>query len=333
MLVTPCQAILGYVAVQHKAGTFKMAGPPRPWKALADLTPIWTRLMEVDHYENFPVASVLLPKALRAPVGVIYHVARTADDIADEGDWSPAERHARLADFRDGLDAVAQGRPAPVHPTLFAKLGDVVHQCKLPMQPFYDLVSAFDQDIDTVRYGDRFELLDFCRRSANPVGHLMLHLINEATPENLADSDAICTALQLITFLQDVPADWRRGRIYLPQADLQRFGVTEAQIAAGVADDAWRAFMAHKVTLVRSLMVSGAPLALRVPGRFGLELCSVVHGGLRLLERIERGGYDVFSKRPTLTASDWAVVLMRTGLMWLSRRVSVRAPSIESNNA
>jgi squalene synthase HpnC len=289
--------------------------------------------MEADHYENFPVASVLLPKALRAPVGVIYHVARTADDIADEGDWSPAERHARLADFRDGLDAVAQGRPAPVHPTLFAKLADVIRHCGLPLAPFYDLVSAFDQDIDTQRYADRFELLDFCGRSANPVGHLMLHLIEAATPENLADSDAICTSLQFITFLQDVGADWQRGRIYLPQADLDHYNVTEAQIAAGVVDNAWRELMRHEIAFARSLMTSGAPLALRVPGRFGLELCSVVHGGLRLLERIERSGYDVFRERPRLTASDWAVVLWRTAAMWLSRRVSVPAPSIESNNA
>ncbi len=300
---------------------------------LADPTPIWTPWMEADHYENFPVANVLLPKALRAPVGVIYHVARTADDIADEGDWSPAERHARLADFRAGLDAVAQGRPANVHPMLFARLAEVVRQNGLPLEPFYNLVSAFGQDIDTVRYADRLDLLDFCHRSANPVGHLMLHLIDEASPENLADSDAICTALQFITFLQDIGADWRRGRVYLPQADLERFNVTEAQIAAGVADGAWRALMRHEVAFARSLMRSGAPLALRVPGRFGLELCSVVHGGLRLLERIERSGYDVFRERPALAAADWAVVLWRTAAMWLSRRVSVPTPSIESNNA
>jgi squalene synthase HpnC len=298
-----------------------------------DMTPFWTALMEPDHYDEFPVARVLLPKALRAPVGVIYHVARTLDDIADEGDWSPEERHTRLADFRDGLDAVAQGRPARVHPMLFAQLANVVRENRLPLEPFYDLVAAFDQDIDTTRYADRFELLDYCHRSANPVGRLMLHLIDAATPDNLADSDAICTALQLITFLQDVGADWQRGRIYLPLADLQRFGVTEPQIAAGVVDDAWRALMAHEVARARALMVSGAPLALRVPGRFGLELCSVVHGGLRVLDVIERGGYDVFRARPTLRTPDWAVVLLRTAAMWLSRRVGVRAPSIESNNA
>ncbi|QBR00315.1 squalene synthase HpnC [Paraburkholderia pallida] len=289
--------------------------------------------MEPDQYDDFPVARILLPKALRAPVGVIYHVARTLDDIADEGDWSAEERHLRVADFRAGLDAVAQGRLAPVHPALFAELAKVMVRCRLPLEPFYDLVSAFDQDIDTTRYADRFELLDFCRRSANPIGHLMLHLIDEATPENLADSDAICTALQLITFLQDVPADWKRGRIYLPQADRERLKVSEAQIAAGRVDGAWCALMEHEVARARALMVSGAPLALRVPGRFGLELCSVVHGGLRMLEVIERADYDVFRARPRLGAADWAVVLMRTAAMWLSRRVGARMPSIESNNA
>lgn len=289
--------------------------------------------MEPDQHDDFPVARILLPKALRAPVGVIYHLARTLDDIADEGDWSAEERHLRLADFRAGLDAVAQGRCAPVHPALFARLAKVVHQCRLPLEPFYDLVSAFDQDIRTTRYADRHDLLDFCRRSANPIGHLMLHLIGEATPANLADSDAICTALQLITFLQDVPADWSRGRIYLPQADRERMQVSDAQIATGRVDDAWRALMAHEVAHARALMLRGAPLALRVPGRFGLELCSVVHGGLRMLEIIERGGYDVFRARPRLGAADWAVVLLRTGAMWLSRRVGAGVPSIESNNA
>jgi squalene synthase HpnC len=287
--------------------------------------------MEVDHYENFPVASFLLPKAMRAPVGVIYHVARTADDIADEGDWSPVERHARLADFRAGLDAVAAGRPAPVHPQLFGKLAGVVAQHDVPLAPFYDLVSAFDQDIDVTRYQEWPALLDYCRRSANPVGHLMLHLVDASTPENLADSDAICTALQLINFWQDVAIDWQKGRVYLPLVDLARFGVTETQIADGIVDDAWRALMAHEVAYVRAMIVRGAPLALRVPGRFGIELCSVVHGGLRILERIERVGYDVFRHRPVLGVADWAVVAARTVAMFLSRRVGVRAPSAEGS--
>jgi squalene synthase HpnC len=285
--------------------------------------------MDVDQYENFPVPSVLLPKALRAPVDIIYQVVRTAADIADEGDWSAAERHARLADFRAGLDAVAQRRAAPVHPLLFGKLAGVVAQYRLPLAPFYDLLDACAQDIDTSRYADRAALLGYCRHSANPLGHLMLHLVSAATPENLTDADAICTASQLISFWLDVAADWKKNRVYLPLADLRRFGVTEAHIANGVVDDAWRALMAHEVSFVRDMLVRGAPLALRIPGRLGIELCGAVHGGLRFLERIEKAGYDVFRQRPVLNTFDWCVVAVRTVVMRLSRRVGVEARSIE----
>ncbi|HEY1998224.1 squalene synthase HpnC [Paraburkholderia sp.] len=287
--------------------------------------------MEADHYENFPIARVWLPKALRGPIGVIYQVSRTAAEIAEEGNWRPAERHARLADFRAGLDAVASGHMAPVHPLLFGKLAGVAAQYKLPLAPFYDLVSALDQEIDTTRYADRPALLDYCRRAAHPVGHLMLHLFQAASAENLADSDAICTALHLTNFWQDVAPNWKNGRVYLPLADLQRFGVTEAQLAKGVVDDAWRALMAYEVAYARAMLVRGAPLALRLPGRAGLVLCGIVHGGLRILERIETAGYDVFRHRPALGAFDWCVVAARSVTMWLSRRVGVRATSIEGN--
>ncbi|MFM0392867.1 squalene synthase HpnC [Paraburkholderia phytofirmans] len=287
--------------------------------------------MDVDQYENFPVASVLLPKALRAPIGIIYQVVRTAGDIADEGDWSATERHARLADFRAGLDAVAERRAAPVHPLLFGKLAGVVAQYKLPLAPFYDLLHACGQDIDINRYADRAALLDYCRHSANPLGHLMLHLIGAATPENLADADAICTASQLISFWLDVSADWKKDRVYLPLADMRRFNVTEAHIANGVADHDWQALMAHEVSFVREMLVRGAPLALRIPGRLGIELCGAVHGGLRFLERIENAGYDVFHERPVLNTFDWCVVAARTVVMWLSRRVGGQARSIEGN--
>ncbi|CAB3800152.1 squalene synthase HpnC [Paraburkholderia fynbosensis] len=285
--------------------------------------------MDVDQYENFPVPSVLLPKALRAPVDIIYQVVRTAADVADEGDWSAVERHARLADLRAGLDAVAQRRAAPVHPLLFGKLAGVVAQYKLPLAPFYELLDACAQDIGTRRYGDRAALLDYCRRSANPLGHLMLHLADAATPDNLADADAICTASQLISFWLDVAADWKRDRVYLPLADLRRFGVTEAQIANGIVDNAWQALMAHEVSFVRDMLVRSAPLALRIPGRLGIELCVAVHGGLRFLERIEKAGYDVFRERPVLGTFDWCVVALRAVVMRLSRRVGVQAQSIE----
>lgn len=289
------------------------------------------RWMDVDQHENFPVPSVLLPKALRAPVDIIYQVVRTAAHIAAETGQSAAERHARLADLRAGLDAVAQRRTAPVHPQLFGKLAGVVAQYKLPLAPFYDLLDACAQGIDTSRYADRAALLDYCRRSANTLGHLMLHLLGEATPENLADADAICTASQLIGFWLDVAADWKKNRVYLPLADLRRFGVTEAHIADAIVDDAWRALMAHEVSFVWDLLVRGAPLALRIPGRLGIELCAAVHGGLRFLERIEKARYDVFRERPVLNTFDWCVVALRAVLMRLSRRVGVEARSIEGN--
>jgi squalene synthase HpnC len=287
--------------------------------------------MDVEQYENFPIPSVLLPKALRAPIDIIYQVVRTAADIADESDWSAADRHARLADLRAGLDAVARRRAAPVHPLLFGKLAGVVAQYKLPLAPFYDLLDACAQDIDTTRYADRAALLDYCRHSANPLGHLMLHLLDAATPENLADADAICTASQLISFWLDVTADWKKDRVYLPLADLRRFDVTEAHIANGVADDGWRALMAYEVSFVRQTLVRGAPLALRMPGRLGIELCAAVHGGLRFLERIEKAGYDVFRERPVLNTFDWCVVALRTVVMRLSRRVGGQARSIEGS--
>jgi squalene synthase HpnC len=286
--------------------------------------------MEVDHYENFPAASILLPKPLRAPVAVIYHVVRTADDIVDEGDFSAAERHAGLTDIRAGLDAVGNGHPAPVHPTLFAKLASSVATYGLPLGPFHDLLSAFEQDIDTTRYADWPSLMDYCRRSANPLGRLMMHLFDASTPENLADSDSICTALQLINFLQDVGADAGRGRIYLPLCDLDRFGVTEQHMDQQICDDAFRALMRHEVDRVHTMMAGSATLALRMPGRFGLELCSVVHGGLRVLEKIEQADYDVFRKRPALAGLDWIVIGVRSLAMWLRGRVGVQLRSVES---
>jgi squalene synthase HpnC len=287
--------------------------------------------LEADPYENLPVARLLVPKALREPVGVIYRVVRTAGAIADEEAGLPAERRARVADFRAALDALAAGRRAAVHPSLFEQLADVVARCGLPLEPFYDLVSALDEDIDTTRYDTRAQLLDYCRRSANPVGRLLLHLIGAATPENLADSDSICTSLQWINLLRDVALDWEKGHLYLPLADLARFRVTEAQIARGLCDPAWRALVAHEAAYARTLMVRGAPLARRLPGRFGLELCSVVQGGLRMLERLEASGYDVFRERPALGPLDWCIVAARTAGMRLFGRVGASAFSLEGH--
>mgnify|MGYP000917401055 FL=1 len=179
--------------------------------------------MPVDHYENFPVASVLLPKRLRRPIEAIYRFARSADDIADEGDALPAERLAGLAAYNIQLDAIERGEP--VAGPVFAPLAAAIADWRLPIQLFRDLLDAFSQDVTKERYADYTELLDYCRRSANPVGRLLLHLVDRASPENLIRSDAICSALQLANFWQDIAVDWKKNRVYLPQEDLIRFGV------------------------------------------------------------------------------------------------------------
>lgn len=265
--------------------------------------------MPVDHYENFPVASILMPRRLVPAVETIYAFARGADDVADEGDATPAERLAGLAEYEAALDDIAAGR-TPSR-TMFARLGAVVAQFALPLQALRDLLSAFRQDVVTTRYPDYAALLDYCRRSADPVGRLMLALYGVGGERRLRQSDAICTALQLINFWQDVGIDIAKGRIYLPQEDLARFGVGEADIEAGRDSPAWRALMAFEVERARVLMLSGAPLARQLPGRIGWELRLIVQGGLRILERIERARYDVYRRRPTLGKLDYLVMLGR----------------------
>lgn len=265
--------------------------------------------MSIDHYENFPVASILLPAHLRPAVEVIYTFARSADDLADEGDALPVERLAALTAYETELTNVEAGRVSS-NP-LFRALAKVIGDAQLPLQPFRDLLLAFKQDVSTVRYPTFDDLQDYCRRSANPVGILMLHLYQKANPQNLRDSDAICSALQLINFWQDVGIDWQKQRIYIPQEDLQRFGVTEGQIASANVDKAWQALMQFEAARARAMLLSGAPLALRLPGRIGWELRLVIQGGLRILELIEIAHYDVFRQRPKLGKLDWLRLLWR----------------------
>ncbi|WP_050477004.1 squalene synthase HpnC [Herbaspirillum rhizosphaerae] len=269
--------------------------------------------MAVDHYENFPVASILLPARLRPAVKAIYAFARSADDIADEGDAEPAQRIAALTAYEEQLDRIEAGQPS-VAP-LFAALAHVIHEYALPLTPFRDLLSAFKQDVTTTRYPHFDALLDYCRRSANPVGTLMLHLYKAATPENVRDSDSICSSLQLINFWQDVAIDWNKQRIYLPLDDLQSHGVSEQDIADATSSPAWRALMQFEIARARSMMIKGAPLAKRLPGRVGWELRLVVQGGLRILERLEQTQGDVFRHRPQLRAWDWWLVLSRAVCM------------------
>ncbi|WP_153116562.1 squalene synthase HpnC [Rhodocyclus tenuis] len=263
--------------------------------------------MSVDHYENFPVASLLLPARLRRPIEAIYRFARAADDIADEGQLSASERREQLGAYYAALDTIAAGaHPAPE----FAELAAIAKEWQLPLQLLRDLLDAFSQDIDKARYADHAEVLDYCRRSANPVGRLLLHLAGCSGENELRRSDAICSGLQLANFWQDIAIDWQKDRVYLPQTDLERFGIDEAQIAEARWSPAWAALLDFEIDRAEHLLRYGAPLVHALPGRLGWEIRLTVQGGLRILEKTRRVRGDVFRQRPTLGVSDW----LRMGL-------------------
>lgn len=266
--------------------------------------------MPVDHYENFPVASVLLPKRLRKPVAAIYHFARAADDIADEGNLSDKERLNQLDAFHAELDRIATDE-IPEMP-LFQNLAAEIKQHALPLQPFYDLLDAFSQDVVRKRYENYAELLDYCRRSANPVGNLLLHLYGEATEVNTAYSDAICTSLQLINFWQDVKKDYAISRIYLPLDEMLQFGVTETQIAERIVDENFRKLMRFQTERARALMLQGAPLGSILKGRIGLEMRMIIAGGMRILDKLKAADYDMYHCRPVLRPFDWVIMFAKS---------------------
>jgi phytoene synthase len=265
--------------------------------------------VSVGHYENFPVASLLLPQALRGPVGVIYRFARTADDFADEGGDPPARRLEKLQGYREELQGIHANRP-PASP-LFRDIARIVRDYALPLQLFHDLLDAFSQDVVKNRYADFAEVLDYCRRSANPVGRLLLHLFEKANPETCEFSDRICSALQLINFWQDIEIDYAKDRIYLPQDEMRRFGVTEAQLAARRCDGPFRDLLRFQSGRARRMMLEGAPLVRHLTGRFRLEIAITVQGGLRILEKLERADYDLFRHRPTHRWLDWPLLFFR----------------------
>ncbi len=265
--------------------------------------------MTVNHYENFPVASLLLPSELRRPVALIYRFAREADDFADEGDAPDAQRLSQLDAFQAELHRIESGSPPGI--AWFAALGEVIRTHRLPIPLFSDLLSAFSQDVTKKRYADFSEVLDYCRRSANPVGRLLLVLYGAATDRNNAYSDAVCSSLQLINFLQDVAIDYRKGRIYLPQDELARFGITENQIAAGDTGGRWREFMAFQIARARNLLYTGLPLGRVLRGRIGLEMRMIIAGGDRILTRIALAHGDVYRRRPVLRRRDWLLMTAR----------------------
>lgn len=265
--------------------------------------------LERHQAENFPVASWLCPPRLRAPILAIYRFARCADDIADEGDASPAERLAALQRMREQLLALPE-RVDPDAPWA-VELAQAVRQHALPLPLLADLLAAFEQDCVKQRYADRAELLDYCRLSANPVGRLLLHLAGVDDDEALRQSDAVCTALQLINHWQDLGVDIGKPRLYLPQSDLLRHGVDADAVLAGRHSPELAACLAELNDWALALMNSGRPLPRRVKGRMGLELRLVIEGGTRVAERIRAMNHATLLQRPRLRAWDAPLLLIR----------------------
>ena len=264
------------------------SGPRAPWLGAAD-----------PHYENFPVGSWLMPAALRPAIAAIYRFARYADDVADEGDASVSERLTELDRLRQAL---TPGREAQ-HPIVAALLPFIGHH-HLEPQHFIDLLSAFAQDVTVTRHADLAALLDYSARSANPVGRLMLELQGCADADNCRRADAICSALQLINFAQDVGIDWHKDRVYLPQDQLQAAGLGDediaAAVAAGQAPTTLREVIAGFCEQASALLDQGRSLPTALPLRFALELRAIIAGGTRILERLRQVGYDPIAHRPVI---------------------------------
>ncbi|MDD2833622.1 MAG: squalene synthase HpnC [Methylotenera sp.] len=271
-----------------------------------------------SHYENFPVASIFLPQPLRKPIALIYNFARQADDFADEGDLTIEHRLSLLNDFRNELDLIqAYIKPKTA---FFQVLSFMIKEKKLPLQPFYDLLDAFSQDVTKTRYVDYDDVLDYCTRSANPIGLLLLHLYGEASEHNIVLSNHICTALQLINFLQDISIDFNKNdgkqRIYLSQDELSAFGISEQKLKHYVnlthaADDHWQQFMQFNLRRAHALLQAGKPLGQILKGRVGFEMRLIVAGGERIIYKISRINGDIFKHRPTINYWDWTVIFLK----------------------
>lgn len=269
--------------------------------------------LTATHYENFSVVTALTPKALRPHFASVYGFCRWADDLGDE----VGDRHLSrklLAWWRDELDAMYAGVPS--HPVMIA-LAETVREFSIPIDPFRKLISAFEQDQDVPRYDTYPQLLDYCTRSADPVGHLVLYLGRCFNDENARLADFTCTGLQLANFWQDVSRDFDIGRIYLPREDRARFGVTEANLAAKRFTPEFAALLKHEVNLARESLHRGWPLVARMPRQLAVDVDVFTRGGLAILDRIEAVGYDVLSARPKLGKTVKLGLLLRA--VWSSR--------------
>jgi hydroxysqualene synthase len=279
---------------------------------------------EITHYENFPVASWLCPPHLRVPIAAIYWFARTADDLADEGDATPQQRLDDLAAFRADLLAAAKGETTSTRwPQVFTPLAAAIAEFSLPIKHLDDLLSAFEQDIRKTRDGEGYaseaELLDYCSRSANPVGRLLLHLYGITDDVALGYSDDICTALQLINFWQDISQDIPRGRFYIPEDDCAKLGISRTELINSVQTNQQSKtatnLIATQSTNTPARMINGSKLVHLIPGRAGWELRFVVQGGLRILDKIKALNYQMLTNRPKLNTWDYLVIGWR--VLWM----------------
>jgi hydroxysqualene synthase len=264
-----------------------------------------------SQYENFPVASRLLPARMRRHIAAIYAFARLADDMADEGDRPAPERIADLDAWDACLNAAALGAVQRGEPNaeVFLALRQTIEECRLPVQLLHDLISAFRQDVTVHRYSTWDDLLGYCRRSANPVGRLVLRVAGHDRPELDAASDAVCTALQLTNFWQDLEIDWAKGRLYVPASIWQAAGARDFDLTARRLTPEWRAALDEAASRTRALFHAGAPVCDAVRGRLRWELRATWLGGMRILDKLAAANFDVFSKRPSLSAADGPALL------------------------
>lgn len=279
-----------------------------------------TRLAR-EHYENFPVASLALPSAMRPHVAAIYAFARRADDFADEPGPATAERITLLKDWHRRLhDSREEGRTPD--DLIFTALHHTIETCRLPVALFDDLLSAFMQDVGTTRYRTWDDVMDYCRRSANPVGRLVLRVAGYDDPRLDTASDAVCSALQLANFWQDFGRDWKHGRLYVPTEERDRHGALDADLDAGRMTPEWKRAIEAAVVRTHALFRAGRPVCNGVGGRLRWELRLTWLGGTRILEKIEQNGFDVLTRRPKLGVADAAPLMVRA-MTWGRDRVDL----------
>ena len=291
--------------------------------ASPSLTRAYDRCLTIarDHYENFPVASGLLPAPMRPHIAAVYAFARRADDFADEGERTERERLLLLDNWRQRLHQAARGAATTGgeddRDLIFAALAHTIRSRELPVELFEDLLSAFRQDVTVHRYHTWAELLDYCRRSANPIGRLVLRIAGYRDPESERAADHVCSALQIANFLQDFQRDWQRGRLYVPEEIYEAYGAREAELGQPHLTSPWRETISDVAQRTRGLFIQGRAVCDAVQGRLKYELRATWLGGTRILDRLERTGYDPVVRRPTIGPADYVPILWKM-LTWRS---------------